>query len=122
MEHLDQTEAEINVEEDTDAPIPMAGEARPRTITVLGVLCVTAFTFSSLGAYAVYNALVTAGVVQQFTGPDPRPKWLAMGFVSLLGIFLIVGTGFRLLSKRQFKAIDAMSQAQDKNRGDWWDT
>ena len=44
MEHLDQTEAEINVEEDTDAPIPMAGEARPRTVTVLGVLIVTAFT------------------------------------------------------------------------------
>ena len=112
----------VNVEEDTDSPIPMAGEARPRTLTVLGVLCVTAFTFSFLGAYAVYNALVSAGVVQQYSGPDPRPKWLGIGFVSLLGIFLLVGSGFRLLSKRQFKAIDAMADAKDKVNEGWYET
>jgi hypothetical protein len=117
---LDQTQ--MNVEDDSDSPIPMAADVRPKTVTVLGVLIVTAFTFSFLGPYADYNALVTAGVVQRFTGPDPRPKWLAIGFVGLLGIFLVIGMGFRLLSKRQFKAIDAMADAKDNVREGWYET
>ena len=61
----------------TDAPV------RPRTLTVLGLLALTALTFSYLGSYAVYNALVTAkladgwhGNVRHFDarGLDDRPR------------------------------------------------
>jgi hypothetical protein len=110
------------LEGDTDAPIPMAGQQKPRTVTVLGILVITAFTFSFLGSYAVYNALVNAGVLQQYSGPDPRPKWLAMGFCALMIIFLLIGIGLRALSKRQFRVIDAMSEAQDKVREGWYET
>jgi hypothetical protein len=110
------------LESDSDSPIPMAGQPRPRTITVLGILVITAFTFSFLGSYAVYNALVTAGVLQQYSGPDPRPKWLAIGFCAFMAIFLLIGIGLRAMSKRSFRVIDAMAQAQDKVREGWYET
>ena len=120
--NLGQEQPTAGIAEDTDSPIPMAADVRPRTITVLGLLSLTALTFSFIGSYAAYNALVSAGLIQKFTGRDPRPKWLLIGFCVLMLVFMGVGEFFRFLSKRQFKAIDAMADAEDKNRGDWFDT
>ena len=110
------------VDDEMDTPIEMAHAPRPKTLVVMGVLAATALTFSFLGSYAVYNALVSAGVVQQYTGKDPRPKWLVIGFCVLMVIFIGVGEFFRFLSKRQFKAIDAMAEAKDNVREGWFET
>jgi amino acid permease len=88
-------------------------ETKPKTYTVLGLLAMTALVFSYLGAYAVYNALVTAQVVERFAGRDPRPRWLLVAFCVLMLVFMSVGELFRRLSKSDFKAIDAMAEAKD---------
>ena len=110
------------VDDDMETPIEMARAPRPKTLVVMGVLAATALTFSFLGSYAVYNALVSAGVVQQYTGKDPRPKWLVIGFCVLMVVFIGVGEFFRFLSRRQFKAIDAMADAKDNVREGWFET
>jgi hypothetical protein len=110
------------VDEEDIAPIPMAHQPRPKTLVVMGVLAATALTFSFLGSYAVYNALVSAGVVQKYSGKDPRPKWLVIGFCVLMVVFIGVGEFFRFLSRRQFRAIDAMADAKDNVREGWYET
>ena len=85
----------------------------PRTMTVLGLLALTALTFSYLVSYALTNALVSAQVVQPWSGNDPRPRRLVMGFCILMLIFMTVGEVFRQVSKRDFKAIDEMADAAD---------
>ena len=93
---------------ETDETIP-AG--KPRTATVLGLLALTSLTFSYLGAYAVSGALVSAEVIRAWPpGADPRPKWLAIGFCSLLASFVLLGGVARCLSRRQLRSIDAMDQ------------
>ena len=95
-------------EGDTDAP------ARPRTMTVLGLLALTALTFSYLGSYAVYNALVVAKLADGWHGVDPRPRWLITSFCVLMLLFMAVGELFRRLSKSDFRAIDEMADAEDR--------
>ena len=119
---MENVKPKVDVDDEMDTPIEMAKAARPKTLFVFGVLAMTALTFSFLGSYAVYNALVTAGVVQKYTGKDPRPKWLLIGFGVLMVIFIGVGEFFRFLSRRQFKAIDAMADAKDNVREGWYET
>jgi hypothetical protein len=71
----------------------------PRTLTVLGMLALTALTFSYLAAYALTNALVAAQVI---------------GFCVLMLIFMVLGEVFRRMSRSEFKAIDEMADAADK--------
>jgi hypothetical protein len=109
-------------DDEMETPIEMAHAPRPKILFVMGVLAAVALTFSFLGSYAVYNALVSAGVVQQFTGKDPRPKWLVIGFCVLMVLFVGIAEFFRFLSRRQFKAIDAMADAKDNVREGWYET
>ena len=86
----------------------------PRTLTVLGLLAVTALTFSYLGSYAVTNALVANEVMRPWSdGQDPRPRWLVTGFCVLMLVFIAVGGFFRVLSRRELKQIAAMDEAED---------
>jgi hypothetical protein len=93
---------------ETDDATPVG---KPRTTTVLGLLALTSLTFSYLGSYAVSGALVSAEVIRAWPpGADPRPKWLAIGFCSLLASFVLLGVVARCLSRRQLRRIDAMDQ------------
>src|SRR5262245_3631098 len=85
---------------------------RPRTITVVGLLVVTAATLSYLGAYAMTNALVAADLLKAWPKDnDPRPKWFLFGFVMLVTLFAGIGAMFRFFSSRHLKKIDEMDQA-----------
>lgn len=85
--------------------------AKPRTITVVGLLALTSLTFSYLGAYAVSGALVQTEVMRRWRpDADPRPRWLVMGFCVLLAIFMCAGGLVRFLSRRQLKQIDEMAE------------
>jgi len=97
----------------TDQDI-IQSEQPPRTLTVLGLLALTALTFSYLGAYAVTNALVAANVIQPWShGHDPRFRWLVTGFCILMLVFMSAGEFLRRWGKSDFKAIDEMAEAAD---------
>lgn len=87
---------------------------KPKTWTVLGLLALTALTFSYLGSYALYNALVAAEVMPHFRGPDPRPRWLLTGFCILMLLFMALGECCRRLSRSELKAIDEMASADEQ--------
>ena len=83
-------------------------------MTVLGLLALTALTFSYLGAYAVTSALVAAQVMQPWPHDhDPRFRWLATGFCVLMLIFMMAGEFLRRWGKSDFKAIDEMAEASE---------
>src|SRR5688500_2953632 len=91
-------------------------EPKPSTVSVLGLLVVTSFTFSYLGTYALSRVLIQAEMVRPWSGDvDPRPRWLAIMFCVLLGTFGLLGTAARLLSKRHLKRIDQMADAADRS-------
>lgn len=78
---------------------------------VLGLLMAAALVFSYLGAYALADALVAAEVLQAWPrNRDPRPGWMLMGFVSLLGTFLIIGGLFKWFTRRELRHIDQMME------------
>jgi len=84
---------------------------RPRTITVLGFLVISAATLSYLGAYAMTNALVAADLIKAWPKDhDPRLKWFLLGFVTLVTLFAGIGALFRFFSSRHLKKIDEMEQ------------
>lgn len=97
------------METDTISPLQP-----PRTLTVLGLLGLTALTFSYLAAYAMTNALVAAQVIQPWSGQDPRPRRFIVGFCVMMLIFMCLGEIFRQISKRDFKAIDEMADASEE--------
>ena len=87
----------------------------PRTLTVLGLLALTALTFSYLGSYAVTNALVSEHLIQPWARThDPRPKWLITGFCVLMLTFMVAGELLRRWGRSDFKAIDEMADAKDE--------
>jgi hypothetical protein len=95
-------------------PDTFSASPPPRTSIVLGLLALTALTFSYLGAYALTNALVAAEVMHKWPSDrDPRPKWLLIGFCVLMLTFLVTGEVFRQMSKRELREIDAMTEAVD---------
>jgi len=78
---------------------------RPRTMTVLSLLAVAAATFSYLGAFAVTNALANADIIPPIPrDPDPRLRWAAIGFVSLMLSFGVIAFFLRQMSRRQFRS------------------
>ena len=90
---------------------------RASTVQVLGLLVSTAFALSYLVAYAFTNALVDAGILQPWGGgTDPRPRWMALTFVTLLGLFGAAGVVFRLMSSRQLRSIDALADETEEFR------
>ena len=95
---------------DHDNFVP-APERRPRTLTVLVLLALAAMVFSYLGAYALAGALAAADVISQWApDDDPRPRNMMLGFVALMVLFTMTAGGFRLLSHRQLRRIDAMAE------------
>ena len=94
-------------------PDEVAPVEKPGTLKVLGLLALTSLTFSYLGSYAIAGALVSAEVIRPWAaGADPRPKWLAIGFCTLLASFVVLGSVVRCLSKRQLRRIDEMGQEE----------
>jgi hypothetical protein len=81
---------------------------RPGTFSVLVVLMFAAVTISYLVAYAAPSALVSAKVLQPWQyGGDPRPRWMLLSFIALMGGFVVITGLFRVLSRLQMKDIDA---------------
>lgn len=90
---------------------------RASTVQVLGLLVMTAFALSYLGAYAFTNALLDADILQQWApGSDPRPRLLAVCFMSLLALFGVLGFLFRIVSSRQLRSIDALADETEEFR------
>jgi TRAP-type C4-dicarboxylate transport system permease small subunit len=87
----------------------MLDGAKPRTVTVLGLLALTSLTFSYLGSYAVAGAMVQAEMLRPWSAEaDPRPRWLLTAFCVLMLCFMFLGAAARQLSRRQLKDIDQM--------------
>ncbi len=85
-------------------------ERKPRTVTVLALLVIAALSLSYLGAFAVADALVAAGVLPAWPrSADPRPRWMMNGFLYLLCTFVGLALAFRFLNRRQLRQIDAMA-------------
>jgi predicted phage tail protein len=93
--------------------IDAAVAPRPHTRTVLGVLVTAAAVLSYFVAYPLTNALRAAEVLAPpaAAGHDPRLRWMAVTFVSLLGASAVIAGVFRLLSRRQLRRIDEMADS-----------
>jgi hypothetical protein len=100
----------VKKDQDNFAPV-----RSPRTWTVLGLLALTALTFSYLGSYAVTGALVKEHLISAWPlDRDPRPRWLATGFCVLMLVFMGAGEFLRRWGKSDFAAIDEMVNATDE--------
>jgi hypothetical protein len=89
----------------------VADRPKPRTWSVLGLLVTAAGTFSYLGAFAATDALAKVDVIRPIPRDhDPRPLWAAIGFVTIMSLFLVIAVLMRHLSSRQFRCIDRMSE------------
>src|SRR3954468_14997635 len=93
----------------------IARDPRPRMWSVLGMLALSALTFSYLGSYAITSALVDEHLMSPWpAGQDPRPRRLLIGFCVLMLLFMVLGELFRQMSKSDFRAIDRMADAEDQ--------
>ncbi|HEX8912725.1 MAG TPA: hypothetical protein VF796_10235 [Humisphaera sp.] len=82
---------------------------KPKALVVLGMLVAAAAAFSYLSAYALVDALVAADIVHRWPpDADPRPRWLAVTFASVLAAALAAGFVFRTVSQRHLRQIDGM--------------
>ena len=106
----------MNRKSDSMADLEIKSSSQvPRTFGVLGLLALTALTFSYLGAYAVTGALRSQHLLSAWPRDhDPRPRWLITGFCVLMLIFMGAGEFLRRWSKSDFKAIDEMADAVDE--------
>jgi hypothetical protein len=88
-------------------------EPKPRVWKVLGLLVIAAATFSYMGAYAVTDARAKVNVIRAVPKDhDPRPLWAAIGFVTIITLFLVGAIVMRHLSSRQFRCIDQMNEGE----------
>lgn len=86
---------------------------RPRTVSVLTVLMVTAVVLSYLVSYALPHALVAANAMQPWPAyADPRPRWMVLCFTVLLSTFVVLMGIFYLLNALQVRRIDSMVEDQ----------
>jgi hypothetical protein len=100
---------------DSDSPAPQL--RRPRLVSVLALLAVTSLVFSYLGAYAVTDTLRAADILKPWpAGQDPRPRWLLVGFGSLMGGFILLAGVLRFLGWRQLRRLDALADATEEWR------
>jgi hypothetical protein len=96
---------------DMTFPDTFAQPQRPKTVTVLGVLITAAAMISYLVAYAASDALVDANVLPRWSdGNDPRPRWLAVTFATLMTGSLIIAMCARWISQRQLRSIEQMER------------
>lgn len=95
--------------------LPPAEPARPRTLTVLGLLVGSAAIISYLAAYALTNALVAADFLSRWQpGHDPRPRRMLIGFTALLAVFGSIAGLVRWTSRRQLRSIDEMEHEEPR--------
>jgi hypothetical protein len=100
----------MNEVEFESAPVP----TRPSTLTVVGMLSLTAATLSYLGSYAIANALVAAELLKAWPRDhDPRPRWFMTGFAILISLFLIIVGAARRSSAKQMKRIEEEMEADE---------
>jgi hypothetical protein len=94
-----------------DSSSPGLEPARPKTLTVIGLLAGTALIFSYLIAYAMTNALISAEVISRFpAGDDPRLRNFGISFIVLIGAFLGIAALGRFSTRRQMQRLDALEQ------------
>jgi hypothetical protein len=114
---MDTTEL-LAVSADTAAPaddgIDAAAPPKARTGTVLGLLVTAAAVLSYFIAFPLTNVLRSAELIATpaSAGHDPRVRWMAVTFVSLLVGFGVVAGCFRLVSRRQMRRIDEMVETE----------
>src|SRR3954469_10047384 len=94
--------------------IDAADPLKARTATVLGLLVTAAAVLSYFIAFPLTNALRSAEFIAApaAVGYDPRLRWMAVTFASLLGAFGIAAGVFRLVSRRQMRRIDEMVESE----------
>lgn len=81
---------------------------------VLVLMTLAAGVFSYLGAFAVTGTLAAADVIDKWPPHnDPRPRWMAVSFATLLASFLVIATLFRWTSSRQLRRLDALAQEDE---------
>src|SRR4051794_20572345 len=112
-EPLDVSAAETSAAQASasdDDGFDAAAPLKARAGTVLGLLGTAAWVLSYFIAFPLTNALRSAEFISPpaAAGYDPRLRWMAVTFVSLLGAFAIVAGVFRLVSRRQMRRIDEM--------------
>lgn len=97
-----------------DDGIDAAAPLKAQTATVLGLLVTAAAVLSYFIAFPLTNALRSAEFLAApaAAGYDPRLRWMAVTFVSLLGTFAVVAGLFRLVSRRQMRRIDEMVETE----------
>lgn len=94
---------------------PPEPPAKPSTITVLLLLAATAAVVSYLGAYALRDALARANLLHPAAGArDMRLFWAVVTFTAQMAAFLCVALVMRVLSWRQFRRIDQISDPDTK--------
>ena len=91
---------------------PTPPEARPRTISVLGLLAMAAGVFSYLWAYCLTDALVAVEMLSPLPRgeADPRPKWFVSSWFVLMIVFMFAGYFLQQLSRRELNSIDEMER------------
>lgn len=99
---------DLSISEEMEDHTALAGA--PRTSLVLVLLVLAAGLISFLGAYAVSGVLADADVIARWSpGADPRPRWMATGFVVLLGAFAAIAAVAKVASQSQLRRIDQMA-------------
>jgi hypothetical protein len=95
---------------------PLQNEIRQRyrlmrTALVFGLLTVAALAFSYLGAFAISELLVRAGVIEPWTPDrDPRWHWMVVSFGTMTGGFCLIALLLKWTTGRQMKRLDALSE------------
>lgn len=86
---------------------------RPRTLSVLTALMVTAVLLSYLVSYAIPGAMVAANAMQAWpASDDPRPRWMVLSFTALLSSFVVLMGFVYLLNALQVRRINSMLEDQ----------
>ena len=91
---------------------PEFNQPGPKTLNVLALLVCSAGVFSYLGAYALSNALVAAGLMEKWqTDHDPRSRWMVVIFGCLMGAFGVIAIYFKYTNWRQMRQMSKLSDA-----------
>ena len=82
-----------------------------RKVLVFGLLTGAALAFSYLGAFAISELLIRAGVVEPWSPDrDPRPHWMLVSFGTMTGGFCLIALLLKWTTGRQMKRLDALSE------------
>src|SRR4051794_14675720 len=91
---------------------PEFSQPAPKTLNVLALLVCAAGVFSYLGAYALTNALVAAGLMEKWPADhDPRSRWMVLIFAGVAAFFLLIASYFKYTNWRQKRQMAKLADA-----------